>query len=354
MNMLRTMSDRVVEQVMTRSAELAEPLVRTRVGSGAVRATICYEAFLRRGVGRYESGIATATGYRNQNQRRVAAEHAERRRLAPGRPTQGRGVPKVFWHGPDTVDGTRPLIVLLNGWTASGLVWPQSLIEQLEAKADVIRIDNRATGYSRTAPAPFTIAEMADDVADVIQRVGAHSALVAGLSMGGMIAQELALRHPLQVERLVLCGTRPPVPAGFLSRSGAFDAVVSPRRPGEAVPDYFRRTWGAVVAEGFAERSPDLGDELVDRISERPTPRAGVVAQMRALPTWTGPERLARITAPTIVIHGREDPLFPVGNGMRLAQLIPDARYVELPGVGHLVPFEAQDELASALLSATA
>ena len=120
------------------------------------------------------------------------------------------------------------------------------------------------------------------------------------------------------------------------------------------MPDYFRRSWGASVAPGFADRRPELMDELVDRVSERPTPRAGVFAQMRALATWTRPERLARITSPTVVIHGRDDPLFPVGNGMRLAQLIPDAQYIELPNVGHLVPFEAPDQLASGLLSGRA
>ena len=351
MSVLRGMTDRFVGPLVARSAQLGEPLLRNRAGSAAVRLTICYEALLRRGYERYESGIASATGYRNQHQRRIAEEQAERRRLAPDRPSRGIGVPKVFWHGPDNVDGTKPLIVLLNGWTASGLVWPRSLVQHLESEADVIRIDNRASGYSRMAPAPFTIAEMADDVADVIRFVGARSAVVVGLSMGGMIAQELAVRHPQLVERLVLCGTRPPIPAGFLSKAGALDAVMSARRPAETVPDYFRRSWGAAVAQGFAERRPDLVDEMVDQISERPTPRTGVLAQMRAVATWTDPERLTQINSPTVVIHGREDPLFPVGNGMRLAQLIPGARYIELPHVGHLVPFEAPDELVSGLWS---
>lgn len=353
MNALRTLNERFVSQVMMRSAQLAEPIVATRLGSAAVRMTICSEATLRREIARYEGALASATGYPNQNQRRLRAERAERRRLAPGRPTRGRGVPKVFWHGPDAVDGTKPLIVLLNGWTASGLVWPHSLIEQLESVADVVRIDNRASGYSRTSPSPFTIAQMADDVADVVRFIGGRSATVAGLSMGGMIAQEFALRHPLLVERLVLCGTRPPSPAGYLSKAAAFDAVVSPRGADESLPDFFRRAWGAAASSGFEEREPDLMDELVELISERPTPRAGVLAQMRALATWAGPDRLAKITSPTVVMHGRDDPLFPVGNGMRLAQLIPHARYIELPNVGHLLPFEAHDDLAAQLLPTT-
>ncbi len=89
--------------------------------------------------------------------------------------------------------------------------------------------------------------------------------------------------------------------------------------------------------------------ELIDRLRERPTPRAGVINQLRAIAGWSGASRLTRITAPTVVLHGSDDPLIPVGNGMRLAQLIAGATYVELAGVGHIVPFEAPDALLAAI-----
>ncbi len=83
----------------------------------------------------------------------------------------------------------------------------------------------------------------------------------------------------------------------------------------------------------------------------RVTPRAGVLNQLRAIAGWYGSERLRRIGISTTVVHGDADPLVPVGNGMRLAQLIPGARYVELPGVGHLPALEAPDALHTLLLS---
>jgi len=78
----------------------------------------------------------------------------------------------------------------------------------------------------------------------------------------------------------------------------------------------------------------------------RPTPKAGTFRQMGAIAAWHRPRRVAGIDCPTTVVHGDVDPLMPVGNGMRLARLIPGARYVELAGVGHLPPLEAGDALA--------
>ena len=104
-----------------------------------------------------------------------------------------RGRPAaVHWHE----SGRGPVLVLLNGWSVSGLVWPRAWIDRLAQRYRVVRIDNRGTGWSRRAPAPFTIADLADDVVTVLDAVGAERATIVGLSMGGMIAQELALRAP--------------------------------------------------------------------------------------------------------------------------------------------------------------
>jgi 3-oxoadipate enol-lactonase len=100
--------------------------------------------------------------------------------------------PAVHWR----TSGRGPALVLLNGWSASGLAWPRSWIRRLGASFRVIRVDNRGSGWSRHAPTPFTMADLADDVADVLDAEGVERATVLGLSMGGMIAQELALRAP--------------------------------------------------------------------------------------------------------------------------------------------------------------
>ena len=93
--------------------------------------------------------------------------------------------------------GEGEAVLLINGWSASGIAWPAAWLDELTGRYRVIRLDNRGTGWSRTAPTPFTIGDLADDARDVLKAAGVRRARVLGLSMGGMIAQELALRHRL-------------------------------------------------------------------------------------------------------------------------------------------------------------
>jgi pimeloyl-ACP methyl ester carboxylesterase len=167
--------------------------------------------------------------------------------------------------------------------------------------------------------------------------------------MGGMIAQELAMRHPELVTRLVLVGTRPPTPAQIASDPAVLAAAMRPPRRGVPLATHYRASWTRLTPPGFADAHPEVIDEVVAQILRRPTPRAGVLAQMRAIAGWHGAHRCARIQAPTVVVHGNRDPIMPVGNGARLAHLIPDATHLELPGAGHLVPHEAGSMLARVL-----
>jgi 3-oxoadipate enol-lactonase len=338
--------------VTTRVTRLAWPYVdslsRSLPFAAAVQAGIDFERMVDRRRALSLDLVARATGHATRGQVLRRREGEDRRRLLADMSVhdEGRLGSTAFWHE----SGSGPTLLLINGWTASGLMWPHRFVERLERSFRVVRVDNRGTGYSRSAPAPYTLADLADDAAAVLRaRGGGEPAAVLGISMGGMIAQELAIRHPEVVERLVLCGTRPPAPAGFAPSRSVLNAMTSMPRSGENIGEFFERTWAAVVGNGFREHHPDAIGEVVERLCERPTPRAGVINQMRAISGWSGASRLARITAPTVVLHGSDDPLIPVGNGMRLAQLIADAAYVELPGVGHLVPYEAPDALLAAI-----
>ena len=287
-------------------------------------------------------------------ERRKDRERQGRRNVWQGqRPPGWRGPrrePVAFWHE----GGTGPVVLLLNGWTASGLVWPGDWLARLERRYRVVRVDNRGTGWSRTAPAPFTIGDMAEDAAEVLRGIGAGPATVLGLSMGGMIAQELALRHPELVGQLVLVGTRPPARSYIPPAAPVLDRELdhllgsAPARQ-TSLEAFYRSIWEPQCAPGFADCRPELFDELVAQIVTQPTPWAAVINQLRAIAAWSGSSRLATIKAPTVVVHGALDELMPVGNGMRLAQLIPAARYIELPAVGHLVPIEAPDVLAEVI-----
>jgi pimeloyl-ACP methyl ester carboxylesterase len=248
--------------------------------------------------------------------------------------------PQVYWRA----GGRGPALVLLNGWSASGLAWPRSWVRALERDFRVIAVDNRGTGYSRFAPTPFTMPDLADDVSAVLDDAEVDSATVLGISMGGMIAQEVALRHPERVDALMLIATRPPAPA-FASPDASESMWGLLRPPGrnETLRVFLKRLWTDATASGFAERHPEAIDELVEQIAERPTPRQMLLHQLRAVNGWGHADRLASIAVPTTVVHGDEDRLLDAENGRRLAALIPGARYVELEGVGHLPPLEAPD-----------
>ena len=238
-------------------------------------------------------------------------------------------------------------VVLINGWTASGLVWPAEVVGALERDHRVVRIDNRGTGWSRHARRPYTIDDLARDVRRLIDALRLERPTVVGLSMGGMIAQELAIRWPDRAGRLVLLGSRPPSPAASPPPPYLYARLLSTPEPGVSLREFLRDGWATVAGPGLDAQRPGAVDEMAEAIARRPTPRFAVLDQARAMTAWGCAQRLRRITVPTTVVHGTEDPLVPVHNGMRLTQLIPGSRYVELPGVGHLVPYEAPDVVTS-------
>jgi 3-oxoadipate enol-lactonase len=268
----------------------------------------------------------------------IQAEAATRR-LAAG--IEGRRLPPINVH----VGGDGPAVVMINGWTASGLVWPAQLIERLERRFTVLRPDNRGTGWSRRCLRPYSIADLAGDVRQVIERHGIERPIVVGISMGGMVAQELAVRWPDLPGHLVLLSTSPPSPDYTPPRPAVAASLLATAATAD-LATRVRTTWLPLAGPEFRAAGPAAVEGLVQVVTERPTPYFVLLDQARAIAAWYGVERLRRITAPTTVIHGAVDPLIPVRNGIQLSQLITGARYVELPGVGHLLPYEAPATLA--------
>ena len=339
--------------MLPHSLPYLDALSRNAAWAATVNLMVDLEAQLNRAREAQLRLLAHAVGTKTTAEARELREREareERDLIAPklrGERTRCRiREPHVFWHE----GGDGDVVLLLNGWTASGLVWPSAWLRRLEESFHVVRVDNRGTGFSRTAPAPFTIADLADDAAEVLQAVGAGRCTVLGLSMGGMIAQELALRHPGLVERLILVASRPPSPAHLLGSESIILPLLGGPHRSTPLEEYLRSLWGRFCACDFAEREVALLDELVAQVAGRLTPRSAVINQMRAIAGWYGAERLTSIAAPTVVVHGASDELSPVANGRMLARLIPRARYIELPDVGHLVPLEARDELENILL----
>jgi len=246
-------------------------------------------------------------------------------------------------------DAADPAILLIGGMGASMDWWEDEFCQRLAAGGRfVIRYDHRDTGQSVSYPAGapgYTGADLAADVVGMLDALGRRSAHLAGISMGGALAQQVALAHPERVDSLVLMSTSPAVPSGaklppMSEELRAWFAAEVPR------PDWAERAAIIDYLTGYERQleTAEYFDEahvrgLVARIVDRTRDMAASVmnhalAEEGALARG----RLDDIAAPTLVIHGTADPLFPFGHGEALAGGIPRARLLPLEGVGHQMP----------------
>ena len=257
-----------------------------------------------------------------------------------------------------------PVILLISGASASMDWWDARFCRRLAAGGRrVVRYDLRDTGRSVSYPpgAPgYSGPDLAEDIAGLIDALAGGRAHLAGISMGGALAQVLAVEHPERVATLTLMSTTSGPADDLPAPSERFLAACADL---PAEPDWSEHD--AVVEYLVAGQRPYAGPGLFDQDAARAVVRE-VLARTRSPESAAknhylladGPDlrpRLGRITAPTLVIHGTEDPLFPPGHGRALAREIPGASLLLLDGVGHQVPPPGTwDRVIPALLAHTA
>ncbi|MFD7731089.1 alpha/beta fold hydrolase [Kitasatospora phosalacinea] len=259
-------------------------------------------------------------------------------------------------------DDRAPLVLLAGGTTM--LSWPDGLCERLAAGGRrVVRYDLRDSGESETADpqAPaYTLRTLAADAAALADALGGGPAHLAGIGVGGMVAQVAALDHPGAFSALTLVGTRPVAPGPVDADLPEHDPVAMRRLFARPAPDWADR---AAVAGFAAAGAEALGDDpaaaraTAARIWDRTPGTAApvqlanqiglVFSRLDCSPRWR--ERLPGIGLPTLVVHGRRNRFFPVGNAEALAREIPGARLLVLDAATAL-PASAADEVAAAML----
>jgi 3-oxoadipate enol-lactonase len=238
---------------------------------------------------------------------------------------------KIWWdeHG----DGTPILLVM--GFGNSGRLWGP-VVDRLAREHRVLVVDNRGTGQSEQPPGPYTVPQMAADAVAVLDAAGIARTAVYGVSLGGAIAQEIALVHPDRVSALILgCTTCPEHMVGG-SKVGLSLLLVGALLP------------RAVTARMMRRYSYDRSTTDEQLLTIAPI-RAAAAAKLRTL--WRQSRaglhetcsRVGSIVAPTLVIHGTNDRLIPIDNGRRLALAIPRAQFVEVANTGHMFFLENVD-----------
>ncbi len=263
-------------------------------------------------------------------------------------------------------DPTDPVVLLVMGSSASMDWWEDEFCESLAAGGRfVVRYDHRDTGqsvsYEPGAPA-YGFGDLVDDAVDLLDHFGVVGAHVVGMSMGGAIAQLMALDHPDRVDSMTLISSGPAAPGpddpdlpAMSEETGArFSIVESPDwSDREAVTDYLvhlARVSSAPSVEFEEEPFRALAARVIDRSSniESSFTNHNLLAGDGR---WR--DRLADLSVPTLVIHGTEDPVVPYGNGEVLADEIPNATLLTLEQTGHELPSRTWDAVIPAILEHT-
>ncbi|WP_063130482.1 alpha/beta fold hydrolase [Nocardia fusca] len=259
-------------------------------------------------------------------------------------------------------DDDAPLVLLAGGTTM--LSWPDALCERLAAGGHrVVRYDLRDSGESTTtdpeAPA-YTLRDLAADAAALADAVGGGPAHLAGIGVGGMVAQVAVLDHPGAFSALTLVGTRAVAPGPPDDDLPDHDRATMSRLFARPMPDWADREAVAEFAAAGAELrgdDPVAARTLAARVWDR-TPGTAPPVQMAnqmgmvfsrldCTPRWR--ERLPEIEVPTLVVHGRRDRFFPVGNGEAIAREIPGARLLVLEEAATAIPDVSVGEIAEAM-----
>ena len=248
--------------------------------------------------------------------------------------------------------GDGPPLLMIMGMSGTALTWGEPFLAPLREHFDVIAYDHRGVGASSALDGPVTIREMAQDVAGLLAALELDSAHVLGISMGGMIAQELALAVPERIRTLTLgctyCGGEGSSLAAPETLQRLSEAMMSGDRERA-----LRASWEINVSPAFADDA-DAYARFVAIAMRRAVAVPVIMAQMQACAAHDTNARLGQIELPTLVVHGSVDELLPVQNGRLIAERIPDARLELLDDVGHLFVWERPRLAAELLRSHTA
>lgn len=232
--------------------------------------------------------------------------------------------------------------VLFLAWLGGSRLGWQSVVDEIGKDYRVLAPDHRDTGDSEQFESAYSLPDLADDAAEFLRALQTGPVFVVGLSMGGMVAQHLALRHPDLVRGLVLVSTtaggKDSTPATERGREALF--LSAELEAGERA----RRALALMTAGGLLERDPAAFDTAEHNARTHPQSAESYKRQFRAIRSHDTAAELSQIKVPTLVLHGETDDLIPLPNGTRLADGIAGAQSKIYPQTGHMPQVEQRGE----------
>lgn len=249
---------------------------------------------------------------------------------------------RIAWYEDGPADA--PAVLLVMGLAYPAAMWFRQ-VPVLAERFRVLRLDNRGAGETGDVPgAPYTVEAMAADCVAVLDAAGVDQAHVVGISMGGLVAQELALAAPERVRSLCLTATHPGIAHAVMNPEAMAVLMkrgeMTPQEAAEAsVPfNYAPSTPRERIEEDWAVRFPLAASNT------------GYLAQATGTSQWDGWDRIGGISAPTLVLHGELDALVPLANGRLVAERIPGSELVVVPDANHVLTTDQPEHVAKVLL----
>jgi 3-oxoadipate enol-lactonase len=248
--------------------------------------------------------------------------------------------------------GSGPPLLAIMGMSGTSLHWGEPFLGPLREHFDVIAYDHRGVGASSRLEGELTTAQMAEDAAGLLTALELDSAHVLGISMGGMVAQELALAHPDRIRTLTLGCTYCGGEGSALAAPQALQRLTEAMMSGDRARA-LRAGWEIDVSPTMAADAEAYA--RFEAIAHRRAVALPVImAQMQACAAHNTNARLGDLKMPTLVIHGTADELLPVQNGRLIASRIPGSQLEILDGIGHLFFWERPERSAELIRTHTA
>jgi pimeloyl-ACP methyl ester carboxylesterase len=235
-------------------------------------------------------------------------------------------------------------LLLIQGLGGNSLHWGDVFLDALEETFELVLYDHRGAGRSGELAGECTIAKLAEDAVAVLDALDIESAHVVGISMGGMVAQELVLNHPERVRTLTLGCSFPGGPEAKMTDMEVVGKIAEAVLSGDG-ERAIRVGYEIMIAPEYAAVPGNY--ELYAKVAELyPAPIPTLMAQLSAIIAHDTSQRLAEIEVPTLVMHGTADRLLESVNGELLARLIPNARLELFEDAGHMFFWERPERAA--------
>ncbi|MHA1915420.1 MAG: alpha/beta fold hydrolase [Promethearchaeota archaeon] len=240
-------------------------------------------------------------------------------------------------------------LLMIQGLSENVYWWDPPMIEVLSKQFKIVLFDNRGVGRSDSLEGEVTIETMAADAVGLLDALDIKQAHILGHSMGGMIAQDLVLKFPGRVKKLVLCstscgGSKAELPSRDTQR------ILTKLSTRDHTRDLIEEAMPHIFTKQFINEKPEFVVKKVDDILIIPTDQTTFKAQMTAWMRYNSCRKLKTVSVPTLIVHGRQDILVPPRNGELLAEKMPNAEIIWFDSQAHLIHTEETDKFVEVLL----